>query len=184
MYAEESKTPVAAVPRRYVIERIGSSQIVELYADGFESLTPKERIFAYFLSQAAIAGRDISIDQRHRNALEVRVALEEIFRHPTGIDPGVYGALAEYLKLFWENNGFYDSYTSKKFIPKCTPDQFRTAAHVVAADGAANIPVPIINRPLDRLTPVIFDEHSDATETDKTMHNPSTSSTRVTIQIL
>ena len=51
--------------RRYKLERVGKAQVVQLYADGFDRLTPKEKIFSYYLSLAAIAGRDVTIDQHH-----------------------------------------------------------------------------------------------------------------------
>lgn len=72
-FAEQQPAPSVTEPeRKYVLERVGSARVVQLYADGFEKLTQKEKIFAYYVSQATIAGRDIAIDQHHRNALEIR----------------------------------------------------------------------------------------------------------------
>ena len=59
-------------------------------ADGFDQLTPNEKIFIYYLSQAAIAGRDIAIGQHHPNALEVRDLMEQIYTHADGIDSAVH----------------------------------------------------------------------------------------------
>ncbi len=44
----------------------------------------KEKTLVWHLYQAALAGRDIFIDQKHRSALEMRGVLEQIVAHPHG----------------------------------------------------------------------------------------------------
>ena len=65
-----------ASERKYLLERVDDAAVVQLYADGFASLPLQEKTLLWHLSQAAIAGRDIYIDQKHRNALEMRAVLE------------------------------------------------------------------------------------------------------------
>jgi dipeptidyl-peptidase-3 len=161
--------------RQYTIEKIsqgdvGPVRIVQLYADGFDALTPREKLFVYYLSQAAIAGRDIAIDQRHRQGLAVRSLLEAVYTHPEGIEPRLYDALAVYTKLFWVNNGTYDDITSRKIIPPCSYDDFclavRTAAvHGAAIDLADGSPLALVLRDL-RST--LFDPAAEAVRTNKT----------------
>ncbi|MDH5715846.1 MAG: dihydrofolate reductase, partial [Candidatus Aminicenantes bacterium] len=79
----------AEAPREYLVEQVGKTAIVRLYADGFEQLDVKDKILAYYLYQAAIAGRDICFDQNYRHALEIRDMLEEMVTHPEGINPAV-----------------------------------------------------------------------------------------------
>ena len=43
-------------------------------------------MLAWHLYQAALAGRDIFIDQRHEDALAMRGVLEQIVAHPAGVD--------------------------------------------------------------------------------------------------
>jgi dipeptidyl-peptidase-3 len=74
--------------------------VVQLYADGFEQLKTQEKILVYYLSLAALAGRDIAIDQHHRSALEVRQVLEQIHRNSAGVDPTV-------LKKLDDTEAFY-----------------------------------------------------------------------------
>ena len=112
--------PIIEQERKYVLERVGSARVVQLYADGFEKLTTREKIFAYYVSQAAIAGRDIAIDQHHRNALEIRDLLEKIYIYNSGVEKKILDKITIYLKLFWINNGFYDNITSKKIQPDFT----------------------------------------------------------------
>jgi len=117
--------------RVYELERIGNARAVQLYADGFESLTKKERVFAYYMAQAAIAGRNIAIDQTNRYALEIMNLCEMVLSNPKGIPARTVKATQEYTKLFWINNGMYDYATARKFVPACTPEEFEKALATV-----------------------------------------------------
>ena len=65
----------APTERKYLLERVDDAAVVQLYADGFSSLPLREKTLIWHLYQAALAGRDIYIDQKHRDALEMRVHL-------------------------------------------------------------------------------------------------------------
>ena len=110
--------------------------MVQLYADGFTSLPLKEKTLVWHLTQAAIAGRDIFYDQKHRNALEMRRVLEAIVSRPQGVDPGTLGEIQRYTKLFWINNGPYNNLTARKFVLKTTPQAFAAAVQTAAKHGA------------------------------------------------
>jgi len=58
--------------RQYLLERVGEAAVVQLYADGFRALSLREKTLVWHLYQAAIAGRDILYDHRHRYHLEMR----------------------------------------------------------------------------------------------------------------
>ena len=95
----------AGAERKYLLERVDDAAVVQLYADGFASLPLREKTLICHLSQAAIAGRDIFIDQKHRHALEMRGILEAIVTHPQGVDAATLAEIQRYTKLFWINNG-------------------------------------------------------------------------------
>ena len=78
----------APTERKYLLERVDDAAVVQLYADGFSSLPLREKTLIWHLYQAALAGRDIFIDQKHRDALEMRDVLEQIVAHPQGVDAG------------------------------------------------------------------------------------------------
>ena len=122
--------------RKYLLERVDDAAVVQLYADGFPSLPLREKTLIWHLSQAAIAGRDIYIDQKHRDALAMRDVLEAIVSHPQGIDPAVLGDIQRYTKLFWINNGPYNNLTARKFVLATTPLAFAAAARSAAQAGA------------------------------------------------
>jgi len=122
--------------RSYYIEQVGPFLVMQAYADGFEDLTLDEKMTSYYLYRAAVAGRDISVDQHHRHALEIRDILEGIVAHHEGVEPAVYDKIMEYTKLFWINNGMYNDRTRIKFIPDVTFDQFMQAAKTAEQNGA------------------------------------------------
>lgn len=164
-----SEQPDMQEERKYLLERVGPAQVVQLYADGFDQLSPKEKIFAYYLYLAAIAGRDIAIDQHHPNALEVRDLFEEVYKHSRGIDSTVLQKITTYLKLFWINNGFYDNLTSKKFVPECTFEEFKTACEIAQRNGGTfGLDGETLDSRLNRLKRIIFDLNYQPTMTNKT----------------
>jgi dipeptidyl-peptidase-3 len=122
--------------RPYLLETVGDFAIVRLYADGFEDLSPRERVLAFYLTRAAIAGRDVYYEQMGRHNVEIRDLFEEIFNHPGGIPPAILEPLHEYLKLFWINNGNHNDRTKRKFVPALSVEQLQAAAHQALRNGA------------------------------------------------
>jgi len=155
--------------RKYLLERVDDAAVVQYYADGFEELPLREKTLIWHLYQAAIAGRDIFIDQRHRNALEMRSLLDQIVAHPQGIDPATFAEIQRYTKYFWINNGPYNNLTARKFVLKTTPDAFAAAAKAAQAAGAtfALQNGETLDAMLKRLQPMFFDPDFDASVTTK-----------------
>src|SRR4029450_12186908 len=60
--------PSSPANRKYLLERVDDAAVVQLYADGFATLPLKQKTLIWHLYQAALAGRDIFIDQKHRDA--------------------------------------------------------------------------------------------------------------------
>ena len=156
--------PAAAAPtpppadRKYLLERVDDASVVQLYADGFAALPLKQKALIWHLYQAALAGRDIFIDQKHKDALEMRGIIERIVANPQGVDAATLAEVQRYTKLFWLNNGPYNNLTARKFVLTCKPETFAAAATLAGADPAA----------LTRLQPMFFDRSDDAIVTNKT----------------
>src|SRR5688572_20010784 len=66
-----SPAATSGAERKYLLERVDDAAVVQLYADGFASLPLDQKALIWHLYQATLAGRDIYIDQKHRNALEM-----------------------------------------------------------------------------------------------------------------
>jgi len=156
--------------RRYLLERIDEAAVVQLYADGFEGLSPRDRVLIWHLAQAAIAGRDIYYDQRHADSLETRDVLEAILRHPDHVEPGALAAITKYTKLFWIHSGPYNNLTSRKFVLECSREAFADAVRSAAA-SSAGLPCRTgesIEDLIGRLEPFLFDRSIDPIVTNKT----------------
>ncbi|HEY6212804.1 MAG TPA: hypothetical protein VIW45_10985 [Vicinamibacterales bacterium] len=170
MRHDVASTASAAAERKYLLERIDDAVIVQVYADGFDALTLREKTLAWHLAQAAIAGRDIFYDQRYPHNLVMRDVLEAIVSHGAHVDPATLGQIQRYTKLFWINTGPYNSLTSRKFVLTCAPEAFAAAARAAAGAGAV-FPVrpgETLDALLERLRPMFFDPEFDPSVTCKT----------------
>jgi dipeptidyl-peptidase III len=158
-----------ATDRKYLLERVDDAAVVQLYADGFQALPLKQKTLIWHLYQAAIAGRDIFIDQKHRYALEMREVIEPIVAFPNNVDPAVLAEIQRYTKLFWINNGPYNNLTARKFVLNITPEQLRAAVEAAAKGGARFMTrSETIDVKLAKLQPMFFDPAVDPIVTNKT----------------
>jgi dipeptidyl-peptidase III len=165
-----SATPATPpADRKYLLERVGDAAVVQLYADGFPALPLREKTLIWHLYQAALAGRDIYIDQRYRHALEMRGVIEQIVAHPGGVDPATLAEVQRYAKLFWINNGPHNNLTARKFVMGGTPQALAAAAKAAAAAGAtfATRQGESLDGLLTRLQPMFFDPAFEPIVTNK-----------------
>jgi len=163
-------TTAAPADRKYLLETVDDAAVVQYYADGFDKLPLREKTLVYHLYRAALAGRDIFIDQKHRNALEMRGVFEAILTHPQGVGPQTLSEIQRYAKLFWLNNGPYVSLTARKFVLNLKPDVWADAAHK-AVQAGASFPVQngeTVDALLTRLAPMFLDPAVDPIVTNKT----------------
>src|ERR1700737_381499 len=107
--------------RRYLIEQAGSFAVTQFYADGFDRLTARERLLAYHLAEAGIAGDPIYYDQIAPYGLALKQLLEGIWTHPAGIDAGALEKIRRYTKQVWIQHGNYNQDSARKFLPEFTP---------------------------------------------------------------
>ena len=155
--------------REYLLERIDDVAVVQLYVDGFEQLPLREKILIYHLCRAAIAGRDVFIDQKYKHSLEIRDLIEEVLTHDRGIRPETLAEIRRYAKLFWINNGPHNPITSGKNVLKCPFKDFARAVTRAEANGA-RLPKregETTRRLLGRMGPILFDPEVDSRVTNK-----------------
>ena len=102
----------------YVADQFADLKILRYQIPGFEEMTLKEKKLVYYLTQAGLAGRDIMWDQNYRHNLEIRDALEHVYREYTG-DKRLKDWLAfeVYLKRIWFSNGIHHHYSNDKIKP-------------------------------------------------------------------
>jgi len=131
----EGRPAAVTTDRRYLLEQIDDAAVVQLYADGFEKLPVREKTLVWHLYQAALAGRDIYYDQRHRHNLGIRHMLEQIQRFPEGIPDETLTELTRYTKLFWLNTGPYNNLTARKFLLNLDRKKLIEAIEIAAISG-------------------------------------------------
>ncbi|HEY7292690.1 MAG TPA: hypothetical protein VH583_22830 [Vicinamibacterales bacterium] len=175
--ADDAVPTVSTVSQRtYLLERVDDAAVVQVYADGFDDLSLREKVLTWHLYQAAIAGRDIFYDQRYAHSLEMRDVLEAIVTTPGArerIDRSTYDDILRYTKLFWINTGPHNNLTARKFVPSCTPEAFATAVHQAERAGA-RFPRhmgELLDDMIDRLEPLFFDPDFEPSVTTKTPPN-------------
>ena len=158
------------IDRPYHLEQIDDAAVVQLYADGFGELSLDDKTLAWHLYQAALAGRDIYYDQRHRHNLAMRDILEEIVAHTDGLDEQVLAELTRYTKLFWINTGPYNNLTARKFVLNLTPEQLTAAARRAQRNGARFrlADGESVEDLIARFAPMFFDPTVDPMVTCKT----------------
>lgn len=118
-------------------EQFDDIKILCYRVPAFESLSSRERIFIYYLSRAALAGRDILWDQNNRHNLKVREALERIIRdYPGDRNCDEFRHFIVYAKKVFFANGVHHHYSMDKFCPAFSKAYFRD---LLAAVGASEL---------------------------------------------
>jgi dipeptidyl-peptidase-3 len=125
-----------SLQHRYLVGEAGPFAMVQVYADGFDKLTPRERLLAYHLAEAGIAGDPIYYDQIADYGLQLKQLLEGIWTHPEGVDAAVLAKIRAYTLLVWIQHGNYNLDSSRKFLPEFTASELQAAARRARANGA------------------------------------------------
>ncbi len=150
-----------------LVERVGDTGFIQLEAPSFNDLTLRQKVLAYWLSMAAIAVNPIVYDQNSKYGLREKHLLEEILTHSRGVDPAVVKKLGDYTKLFWANRGNHNEFTSQKFLPGFTFEEFRAAAEQALKNGARIGPRARLERELEELRQPLFDPNFEPMMTAK-----------------
>lgn len=110
-----------------LVERVGTTAFIQIEAESFKALPPKQQALAYWLTQASIAIDPIIYDQLGRFSLRQKRVLEAVVAHKDKVDAAVYTKVAEYTKLFWANKGNHNEATAQKFLPEFTAEELKKA---------------------------------------------------------
>ena len=111
------------------VDRFGDVEVLRYQVPGFDELSLQEKKLAYYLSQSALAGRDILYDQNYRHNLRIRKLLTAIVRSYVGDRSSeAYGHLLEYAKHVWYANGIHHHYSMDKMLPEFMSDELAAMA--------------------------------------------------------
>ena len=142
----------------YQVEKFADLEILRYQVPGFEELSLQQRTLLYYLSQAALEGRDILFDQNCKYNLQIRRTLEAVYENYKGDrNNEQYKALELYLKRVWFSNGIHHHYAEDKFKPGFSAEFF---AECVGSLSPETLPLKdgqTVQQLIDELTPVIQD---------------------------
>ena len=154
-----SKTTTAEADKfDYTVEQFADLQILRYRVPGFENLSLQQKELVYYLTEAALQGRDILFDQNGKYNLRIRRTLEAIYTGYKG-DKNTpdFKAMEVYLKRVWFSNGIHHHYGSEKFVPGFVPEFFKEAVLSVDASTLPLAEGQTAEQLCDELSPVIFD---------------------------
>lgn len=139
---------------QYANERFADLQMLRYKVEGFEDLSLREKTFIYYLSEAALMGRDILYDQNCKYNLQIRNMLEAIYTSED-IDRECenFKEMEVYLKRIWFSNGIHHHYGCEKFVPGFSEEWFREEWEKIEDDDSA---IEAGNFTLDEICNVIF----------------------------
>lgn len=142
----------------YTVEQFADLQILRYRVPGFEQLSLRQKQLIYYLSQAALEGRDILFDQNGKYNLQIRRLLEAVYTHFEGdrtSEP--FRALEVYLKRVWFSNGIHHHYACDKFVPGFTAAYLEEVIQSLPAEVLPLEEGETCGAMCDKLFPVIFD---------------------------
>lgn len=145
----------------YKVDKFADLEILRYQVPDFESLSLNQKKLIYFLSQAALEGRDILYDQNNKYNLAIRRTLEAVYLNYEGPrDEKEFQEMVVYLKRVWFSNGIHNHYETDKFEPTFSQSFFEKAVRSIPAE---KLPLKPFNNNvenlLQKITPVIFDKN-------------------------
>ena len=147
----------------YAADRFADIRMLRYQVPGFEDLSDQQKELLYYLSQAALSGRDIMFDQNYKHNLRIRRTLEEVLKNYAGArDTENFGHLTTYAKQVWFANGIHHHYSGLKFTPLFDEEYFNEV--ISAASAESDFPLledQSVEQLITELTPILFDQNLD-----------------------
>ena len=154
-----AKTTTAEADKfEYTVEQFADLQILRYKVPGFEDLSLKQKELVYYLTQAALEGRDILFDQNGKYNLRIRRMLEAVYTNYQGdkTTPD-FKNMEVYLKRVWFSNGIHHHYGSDKFAPDFSQEFLKQAVTGIDTSKLPLLEGQTAEQLCDELFPVIFD---------------------------
>lgn len=98
----------AAPTFQYNVDKFENIEVLRYQVPGFEQLTLQQKQLIWYLSEAALQGRDIFYDQNGPYNLRIRRTLEDLYQNYKGDrNQNDFIKFERYLKQVWYSNGIY-----------------------------------------------------------------------------
>ena len=142
----------------YAVEQFADLQILRYRVPGFEDLSLKQKELIYYLTEAALEGRDILFDQNGKYNLRIRRMLEAVYTNYKGDKNSAdFKNMETYLKRVWFSNGIHHHYGSEKFVPGFSQDFLKQAVTGIDASLLPLSEGQTKEQLCEEIFPVIFD---------------------------
>lgn len=144
---------------KYFVDQFEDMRVLRYRVPGFESLTLQQKKFIFYMSQAALSGRDILWDQNFRLNLKIRKTLEAILDNYSGDRTSQeFKRFLIYVKRVFFANGIHHHYSNDKLKPGFDSDYFST---LIKGTDPEKLPLNDSETPdhlISTLVPLLFDE--------------------------
>jgi len=112
-------------PIDYTVDRFADIEVLRYNVPDFESLSLDQKRLVYYLTEAALWGRDILWDQNYKHNLAIRNLIENVYTNYNGDrNTAEFKAFEKYLKQVEFANGIHHHYSNDKFLPEFTKEWF------------------------------------------------------------
>lgn len=152
------KTADNADTFEWKVDQFADIRILRYQIPEFEQLSLRQKIFLYYLSEAALSGRDIIWDQNCKYNLLVRNYLENIYLTYQGDrQSDNFQQFLIYLKRVWFSNGIHHHYSTDKIQPGFSREFFK---QLVDGSDATKFPIwpsSTAQQTFDLMQKILFD---------------------------
>mgnify|MGYP002623428204 CR=1 FL=1 len=140
--------------KNYSVEKFYDLEILRYDVPDFNQLTLQQKQLVYYLTEAALQGRDILYDQNCKYNLAIRRTLEAVYQTYPDKQDEQFLLMEKYLKRVWFSNGIHHHYASYKFLPEFSQEWFVEAVNNLPDGCLKDI---LGEEQLNTILPVMFD---------------------------
>ena len=158
-----AEKPAAVADFKWQVDQFADLRILRYQVPGFDELTAKQKELIYYLSEAALWGRDIVTDQNYKHNLTIRKTLDAIVEGYKGDrTTSEWNDFMVYTKRVWFSNGIHHHYSTDKFNPGFSGAYFKSLI-----EGSDGVEFPLtegrsVSDLAAFLEPIMFDPTVDA----------------------
>ncbi len=157
---DTTKVVTASYDTAFVVEAeaFADLQLLRYEIPGFDQLSLQQKQLAYYLYEAAMAGRDIIYDQKSKYGLLLRKTLENAYTTYNGDKNSEdWKKFEVYCGRFWFSNGNHHHYSNEKFIPECKYEYFAEVVKNSNENGLPKEQGETVDAFLARIKPLVYD---------------------------
>ncbi|MBE0668775.1 MAG: dihydrofolate reductase, partial [Bacteroidales bacterium] len=157
-YHKDDRESVTEEDFIYQVDRFEDISVLKYRLPDFCQLSLREKVLVYYLSEAALCGRDIIWDQNVKFNLIIRKTIEAIIDSYSGDrESDEFKAFITYAKRIFFSNGIHHHYSNDKFDPGFPAEYF---ARLIAGSNGSLFPLKeefSTDALVAKLTPLLFD---------------------------